>query len=156
MIRAKRLLCDIVIEMRFIHSQGVVYRDVKPDNPVLDERGFAQIGISGAADSATLAAQIVPLLYMAPEMYDEAHDYITTVDVSSFALIVYEVLVGKSPFPLTFAPTAVMKKVDIGARPSLPADIGPAVELILEREWSVDPTMPPSFDEIFSVLDRLN
>jgi serine/threonine protein kinase len=47
------VVCGIIVGMRFIHSQGFVHGDLKPENILLDERGFAQIGTSGAADSVT-------------------------------------------------------------------------------------------------------
>jgi hypothetical protein len=104
----------------------------------LTNENLHKLGISGAADSVTLTAQVGLLYHVRPEMCDEARNYTAAVNISSFALIVYEVLVGQSPFSLTFAPTALMKKVIIGAD----------IQTIVNRGWSVDPTKRPSFDNI--------
>jgi serine/threonine protein kinase len=93
---------------------------------------------------------------MAPETYDEC-DYTHTpaVDVYSFALIAYEVAVGQPAFPLTLAPTALMEKVTMGERRPLPANMEAALPTIVERGWSKDPAMRPSFNEIFLVLESI-
>jgi serine/threonine protein kinase len=92
---------------------------------------------------------------MAPEVYDDVCDYTWAVDVYSFAVIVYEVLVGQRAFPPTLTPAALMKKVIIGERLPLPVDMDATVETIIERGWSVDVTIRPSFDEIISVLGSI-
>jgi hypothetical protein len=47
---------------------------------------------------------------MAPEMYDDG-DYTNAIDVFSFALILYELIVGETVFPKTIAPLSLMKRV---------------------------------------------
>jgi serine/threonine protein kinase len=153
------VVCGIVIGMAFIHSRGVLHRDLKPENILLDERGFAQIGDLGTSrfwdPGLTLTAQVGTPLYMAPEMYADPCDYTWAVDVYSFALIVYAVLVGQPAFPLTLAPTALVEDVVMDDRPPLPVDKDATVKTIVERGWSVDATMRPSFDEIFSVPELI-
>jgi hypothetical protein len=153
------VVCGIIVGMKFIHSQGFMHRDLKPENILLDERGFAQIGDLGSSrfydTGLTLTTRVGTPLYMAPEMYDDACDYTWAVDVYSFALIVYEVLAGQPAFPLTLAPSALMKKVVPGDRPRLPADMDAMVKTIVERGWSVEPTMRLSFDDIFTMLESI-
>jgi serine/threonine protein kinase len=124
-----------------------------------DVTRYAQIGDLGSSRFSdaglTLTAQVGTPLYMAPEMNDDACGYTWAVDVYSFALIVYAVLVGQPAFPLTLAPTALMKKIVMDDRPPLPVDMDATVKTIVERGWSVDATMRPSFDEIFSVLELI-
>jgi serine/threonine protein kinase len=96
------VIVGIVIGMKFIHSRGVIHRDLRPANILLDERGHPKIGDLGSSRFCdlrmTMTSGVGTRLYTAPEMYGDA-DYTAAVDVYSFALIVYEVLVGKSVFP---------------------------------------------------------
>jgi hypothetical protein len=110
-------------------------RDLNLESILLDERGFAQIEDPGSrrfCDASLMPVAKVGIpLYMAPEMYDEACDYITPVH--SFALCVDEIFVGQPVFPLMLAPTVLMKKFVIDNRLSLPADMHAAVKTIAKR-----------------------
>jgi serine/threonine protein kinase len=148
----------VVLGMKFIHSQGFVHRDLKPENILLDERGFAQIGDIGSSRSfdagLTLTTQVGTPLYTALEMYDE-RDYTPAVDVDSFALILYELEVGEPAFPPAIRRNVLIRKVVMGQRPPLPADIGATIRKIIGRAWSISPTRRPLFDEIFPALESI-
>jgi serine/threonine-protein kinase len=141
--------------MKFIHAQGVLHRDLKPANILLDDRAFplvADLTSCRFCDTAlTLTQGIGTPLYMAPEMYAQG-DYTTAIDVYSFALILYELLVRRPVFPTKIGPYALMRQVMGGVRPALPADMNPTVSRIIRRGWSVIPEKRPPFEQIFDLL----
>jgi hypothetical protein len=66
---------------------------------------------------------------MAPEMYDQV-PHTLAVDVFSFALILYEVLVGHAAFDRNWSPAVLMKHVIKGKRPEVPRFVNQAVTTI--------------------------
>lgn len=69
---------------------------------------------------------------MAPEMYDE-RQYTKLVDVYSFALILYELLVKQPVFPKNVQPLPLMRKVCDGTRPEIPENLHPEIQDIIRR-----------------------
>jgi serine/threonine protein kinase len=88
---------------------------------------------------------------MAPEMFTD-DEYSPAVDVYSFSLIVYELLVGEAAFPATLGLGALMEKVGAGARPPLPCDMDETVKGFISWCWSADPSLRDSFELILNLL----
>jgi len=98
---------DIAHGLRFVEENGLVHRDVKPDNVLFSADGRAKLtdlGISRFADageddsSRTMAGKIVGTPgYMAPEQMMDAHVVDIRADIYSLGVILYEMLVGERP-----------------------------------------------------------
>lgn len=104
---AARILRDVVDALAYAHRQGVVHRDMKPDNVLLSERhalvtdfGVAT-AVSAAAGRAALEATGLALgtpAYMAPEQA-VAHEQIDhRADIYAVGALGYELLTGRPPF----------------------------------------------------------
>ncbi|KAH7104930.1 kinase-like protein [Auriculariales sp. MPI-PUGE-AT-0066] len=85
----------------YLHRQGIVHRDIKLDNILLDSLGHAHLSDFNVA---THFDQNVPLqgmagtfTYMAPEMFRK-HGYSCAVDWWALAVMTFELLVGQKPF----------------------------------------------------------
>jgi serine/threonine protein kinase len=152
------IVTGIVLGMPFVHSRNVIYRDLKQANIMIDTQGRPQIADLGSSHfcdlGLTLTAQVGTPLYMAPEMYHNV-GYTGAVDVCSFGLILFEILVGVPVFAPTKAAN-LMVKVLGGEGPSLPELMHPTVRTIIKRCWAVDPELRDDFDMIFYLLVRLD
>ncbi|KAI9087647.1 hypothetical protein K1719_030517 [Acacia pycnantha] len=153
---ALKLALDIAKGMQYLHSEGVLHRDLKSENLLLGEDmcvKVADFGISclesqiGSAKGFTGTYR-----WMAPEMIKEKH-HSKKVDVYSFAIVLWELLTGLTPFH-NMTPEQAAFAVSIkNARPPLPADCPKAFSLLINRCWSSNPDKRPNFDEIVSILE---
>ncbi|XP_028269675.1 cGMP-dependent protein kinase 1 [Parambassis ranga] len=91
----------VVEALTFLHSQGVVYRDVKPENVVLDEHGYAKLIGSRCLKKLEVGKKTWTfcgtLGYMAPEIIlSKGHS--VSADLWSLGVFVFELLSGGLPF----------------------------------------------------------
>src|SRR5215510_16567004 len=105
-------LCD---GLSYAHEQGVVHRDVKPDNVFILEDGSVKLLDFGIAKltSSTLTRQgdvLGSASYMSPEQVGGSDAVDGRADVFSTGVVLYELLSGKKPFEGD-SPTAVIVKI---------------------------------------------
>ena len=102
--RAVRIIEQVAKALQAAHKIGLVHRDVKPSNILLDEDDFAYLidfGIARSADETSLtgtAQMIGSWHYMAPERM-RAHEADARADIYALACVLYECLTGSRPFP---------------------------------------------------------
>ena len=102
--RAVRIIEQVANALHAAHKIGLVHRDVKPSNILLDEDDFAYLidfGIARGADETGLTgtgAMIGSWHYMAPERL-RAHEADARADIYALACVLYECLTGSRPFP---------------------------------------------------------
>ena len=107
--RTLRYLCQAADALSYAHRQGVIHRDVKPDNMVLDEERDSVIltdfGIAKALSAQTSLTTPGDLLgtphYMSPEQGEGKLDLDGRADQYSLGLVGYEMMAGKRPFDAT-------------------------------------------------------
>jgi|EP00945_MAST-04E_sp_MAST-4E-sp1_P001467 serine/threonine protein kinase len=101
----KFFVAELVIALTHLHSSSVVYRDLKPDNIVLDENGHVRLvdfGLAAYVDNdgfCESAKSSGTAQYLAPEItrgFKERHG--VAVDWWALGVLAYELLYGKPPF----------------------------------------------------------
>ncbi|XP_073280883.1 serine/threonine/tyrosine-protein kinase HT1-like [Primulina huaijiensis] len=148
---------DIARGMEFIHSQGVIHRDLKPENVLISEDFHLKVADFGTAcDDAQcdlLADDPGTYRWMAPEMIKRKH-YGKKVDVYSFGLILWELVVGTIPYEDMTPIQAAFAVVNKNLRPSIPLDCPLAMKALIEQCWSLHPDKRPEFWQIVKVLEE--
>jgi serine/threonine-protein kinase len=102
----QRIARDLLGALGYAHGQGIVHRDVKPENVVLAERGavLLDFGIAKAlAESGTTRLTrsgftVGTSTYMSPEQVAGAQDIDHRTDLYSLACVLFEALAGRPPF----------------------------------------------------------
>lgn len=94
-------IAELGCALRYIHRQGIVHRDVKPDNVLLDSEGHVHLADFNVASDITphrpLTSKSGTLAYLAPEVY-MGKGYYTEVDWWSLGVLFYECIYNKRPF----------------------------------------------------------
>jgi hypothetical protein len=146
---ARRLLAQIADALDYAHRQGVVHRDIKPDNillddssgkPMLTDFGVAKASVGGETLTAVGTALGTPH-YMSPEQASGERDLDGRSDLYSLGVMGYQMLTGQLPFEgesfreiivqhMTKEPTPIKS-----VAPGVPDDVA----LTLDRCLAKDP-----------------
>ncbi|NLY72091.1 MAG: Stk1 family PASTA domain-containing Ser/Thr kinase [Tissierellia bacterium] len=146
--RALELGLKLASALHHAHLNGVIHRDIKPDNIMIDQDGEPKItdfGIARVSNEATIVHTdeiLGSLRYSSPEqlkgsVVDER------ADIFSLGIVLYEMLTGTMPFPDDSPVTAAFKKL----KESIPrvTQVNPEVSLqaeaIVHKATSLDPEM---------------
>jgi serine/threonine protein kinase len=151
------IIVGIVLGMRFLHSQHVIHRDLKPGNILLDGAGRPRICDFGSARSTLLDTTPTPAVstptFRAPEMFDPQVNHTEKVDVYSFGLLLFELLVGWPVFSHRMHELAIAQDTVNGRRPEIPKDCMPKfLKTLIRQCWGVRPERRPTFNEIIATL----
>jgi serine/threonine-protein kinase len=131
---AIEIVIQILRAARFAHRRGVIHRDLKPHNVILDEDGRARVtdfGIAraGASDMTLTGSIMGTAQYLSPE---QAQGYAVSAasDIYSVGVILYELLTGVVPFEGETAVAIAFKQVSAVPRP--PSELNPALPASLD------------------------
>ena len=165
-ITLRRYAYDALCGLRYLHSQNVVHRDVKPANMLVSGQGSVKLADLGVAslvlDASTSATGKLAgtLIYMAPECV-RCGQYSAASDMWSWACSVVEMATGRVPW--SHLPNDVRRKVPIlfyigkstppNHHPPIPTHLSGALREILQSCFAYDPKDRPTADQIVSGCD---
>jgi len=171
----QKILAGIASGMFYLHRQNpaIIHGDLKPLNVLLDDNfnvriadyGLSKYKIAHASSSAVRMqagiTMMVPVVgftphYASPEML-ETGQMSTRSDVYAFAIIMWELLTGKTPyFGRSPAQAILFAVVKDNLRPEIPSNTPMKYKELMCACWAPKLTERPTFEEIVAKLDDLN
>ncbi len=156
---ASDILLQILRAARFAHQRGVVHRDLKPQNVLIDGDGRVQVtdfGIAraGASDMTETGSIMGTAQYLSPEQA-QGRPVDARSDLYSIGIILYELLTGRVPFDAESPVSVALKQVSEAPIPPRELDptLPPALEGVVLRALEKDPSRRfQSADEFIEAL----
>lgn len=150
--RAVDIISQIADALDSAHREGLVHRDVKPSNILIDRIGFAYLVDFGIAASAgqrdlTQVGEIVgSAAYLAPERFDIGNHGDPSSDIYALTVVLFQVLTGSKPFPSTEITEVVAAHMSQQPPPvrSLRPELPDALDAVIRSGMAKDPSQRPA------------
>jgi eukaryotic-like serine/threonine-protein kinase len=135
---ACRTIRGIASALDYIHNQGIIHRDIKASNVLLDANGECYLTDFGIARIISDAAQLTrtgdvlgTVDYVAPELFEADRRADARSDRYSLGVLLYEMVTGRLPF--TAESQLVVVSMHMNKRPPSPRSIAPHISSQVER-----------------------
>ena len=140
--RAKFYICEVILALENLHQRDIIFRDLKPDNVVLDEEGHCKLTDFGLSKEGVNENQFAQsfcgsIAYLAPEMLKKK-GHGKAVDWYLLGVLFYEMLIGITPY-FTGRKEDIFHNIEYGEL-KIPNFVSPEAAKILRRLLERDPS----------------
>jgi serine/threonine-protein kinase len=147
----RRVLRDVADALAYAHERGVIHRDIKPDNilidaqsgrPMVTDFGIARAVTEGDSRLTATGIAIGTPTYMSPEQAAGERAIDGRSDLYSLGVVGYQMLTGEPPFTANSTPAILVKHISEQPTPveqrrsDVPPDLARIIMTLLEKEPS--------------------
>ena len=103
---ARFYMAEVVLALEYLHSKNIIYRDLKPENVLIDERGHIKLADFGVSKILPTKESVTHSFcgspeYMSPEMLTPLLGHSFPLDLYSLGAFLHELLLGHPPHLLS-------------------------------------------------------
>jgi eukaryotic-like serine/threonine-protein kinase len=140
---AAEIVRDLALAVHHAHQRGLLHRDLKPGNVLLDDKDkphVADFGLARPLDGSVSGGVVGTAAYMAPEQARGEKSLTTAVDIHALGAILFELLTGAPPFGTGEFAVVLRRVIDEAApsiqqaRPGISADLAWICRRCLEKQ----------------------
>jgi serine/threonine-protein kinase len=161
----RRILRDVADALAYAHERGVIHRDIKPDNilidaqsgrPMVTDFGIARAVSEGDSRLTATGIAIGTPTYMSPEQAAGERTIDGRSDLYSLGIVGYQMLTGEPPFIANSTPAILVKHISERPIPieqrrgDVPPDLANVIMMLLEKEPA---NRFPSAGSVVTALD---
>ena len=161
----RRILRDVADALAYAHERGVIHRDIKPDNilidaqsgrPMVTDFGIARAITEGDSRLTATGIAIGTPTYMSPEQAAGERTIDGRSDLYSLGILGYQMLTGEPPFIANSTPAILVKHISERPIPveqrrsDVPQDLARIIMMLLEKEPA---NRFPSASSVVAALD---
>ena len=144
-----RVISQVAQGLHAAHKQGIIHRDVKPDNILLSADGQAKLGdlglvkeLEGELELTNPDSGLGTPNFMAPEQFTDACKAGVHCDIYSLGATLYMAVTGQLPFHSADVATTLRKKLNNDLTP--PRELNPSLSKVVDwtirRAMQIDPS----------------
>ena len=158
--QVKRIIAEMCAALDCAHTQGVIHRDVKPSNILIDARGHVTLtdfGLALLVEAGTRGEIFGSPFYIAPEQAISSANATRQSDLYSVGVILYEMLTGRPPFIADNPLDIAMLHMTERPRPpsQLNSQVTPPLEAVVLKALAKEPNdRYQTGDELAKALEQ--
>lgn len=145
--RIEKLLREIASALDYAHRRGIIHRDVKPANILIDGEGhalladFGIVKMVGEGTNLTGTGVVGTPAYIAPEQGQGEASIDGRADLYSLACVVFEMLTGQQPYRAETMMKVVLQHIadPVPSLLEVAPDLPPAVDIVMQRAMAKHP-----------------
>ncbi len=163
---ALRVARGVAEALKYLHAQGYLHRDVKPDNVLVDRTGDVKLCDLGFAvpiprnqpAEGKVATAVGTAGYMSPEVLRGEGDVRVGADIYSLGILLYSLLTGHEPFAGASSQEVVTEQIENGMPVPNLMIVNAPISVVQFLKRMMDPDRArrfPSAEDVVAALDKL-